>query len=56
MTQKDSAILVHLKSVRGQFNLWKSTRQVQSYLQGNIRMAASVLLVSNTFEKNEEVL
>ena len=56
MTQKDSANLVQLKSVRGQFNLWKSTRQVQSYLQGNIRMAASVLLVSNTFEKNEEVL
>ena len=51
LTRKGSAILVQLKCVRGHINLWISQSLLRSYYQGNIRMAASVLFISNTFEK-----
>ena len=51
LTRRGSAILVHLKCVRGHINLWRSQPLIRSYYQGNIRMAASVLFSSNTFEK-----
>ena len=51
LTRRGSAILVHLKCVRGHINLRRSQPLVRSYYQGNIRMAAGVLFSSNTFEK-----
>ena len=51
LTRRGSAILVHLKCVRGYINLWRSQSLIRSYYQGNIRMAVSVLFSFNTFEK-----
>ena len=51
LAPKSSAILVHLKCVREHINLWRSQPLIRNYYQGNIRMAASVLFSSNTFEK-----
>ena len=52
MTRKGSAtFLAHLQCARGHISLWRSQPLLQSYCQGNIRMAAIALFSSNTFEK-----